>query len=262
MPKAEKMIWLLFTAITFSACTEKIDLTLQDAEPVIMIEGNISDRTDAPAFVLVSQTTSYNVASYFHGLSGAIVTINDGTQTDTLTEVSISGVSAGVYSNTSLIAQAGKVYTLTVQLNGKSYQATSQTVILVELDSLSVDSLVTIAGKPSALCNFNDPVGVTNYYKTELLINGELQPRVNISRDGLMDGRPNQNLDISSCETGDTIDVYLESIDENIFNYFFSLNNNASSNSPAPSNPVSNISGGCLGYFCAYTSSHQRMIYP
>src|SRR6218665_1592578 len=114
MSEIQKIIWLLATGIIFSACTEKMDIPLKDATPVVMIEGNISDRNDIPALVLISSTTSYNDTSFFKGLSGAIVTINDGLQTDTLSEMTVSGLPAGVYANLSLKAQAGKSYTLSV----------------------------------------------------------------------------------------------------------------------------------------------------
>lgn len=263
MSKIQKITGLVATAIVFSACTEKMAIPLKDATPVVMIEGNISDRTDIPALVLISKTTTYNDTSFFKGLSGAVVTINDGVQTDTLSEMTVPGFPAGVYANLSLKAQAGKTYTLSVLLDGKLYQAVSQTPEPVAIDSLFVSEGIFDREDSRITCVFRDPAGVKNYYKADLWVNRKFQPQVNISNDELTDGtikRINMNTrDI--CEPGDTVDVYLTNIDKNVYTFFYTLDN-ANAGSAAPANPVSNISGDCLGYFSAYSSSHRKMIYP
>jgi hypothetical protein len=52
-------------------------------------------------------------------------------------------------------------------------------------------------------------------------------------------------------------------IDKNVYNYFFSLlqvtGNNGGFQSASPDNPITNISGGALGYFSAHTVSRVRM---
>ena len=270
MSKTKKLIWIIALTATFSACTEKIDMSLKDAAPVLMIEANLSDTTDLPVYlsnsgslsfhslVLISQTTSYTDTTFFHGMSGATVTINDGLQTDTLTETPFL---AGAYINYSLSAQTGKTYTLSVQLNGKTYQANSTANAAIPIDSLVLTES-PFGGDPRIVCYFRDPVGVTNYYKADLFKNRSYQSQLNLSNDELTDGTIKHiNLDASNFVSGDTIDIFLKSLDKGAYDYFYTLKN-ATYGSAAPSNPTSNITGGSLGYFNAYTSSHQQLILP
>jgi hypothetical protein len=53
-------------------------------------------------------------------------------------------------------------------------------------------------------------------------------------------------------------------IDRNIYNYFFSLLQVSAGNggfqTASPDNPVTNITGGALGYFSAHTINLEKLI--
>jgi hypothetical protein len=52
-------------------------------------------------------------------------------------------------------------------------------------------------------------------------------------------------------------------VDRNIYNYFFTLANVTSNNSgfenATPANPVTNLTGGALGYFSAHSTQQTRI---
>jgi hypothetical protein len=59
---------------------------------------------------------------------------------------------------------------------------------------------------------------------------------------------------------GDVVTVEMQCLDKESYDYFYSLFS-IGNNGPGatPTNPVSNISGGELGYFSAYTSQKQTI---
>jgi hypothetical protein len=61
---------------------------------------------------------------------------------------------------------------------------------------------------------------------------------------------------------GDVITVEMQCLDKGSYEYFyslFSIGNNGPGGGATPTNPVSNISGGALGYFSAFTSQKQTI---
>ena len=69
------------------------------------------------------------------------------------------------------------------------------------------------------------------------------------------------DVDSLNIKKGDTVTVEMRCIDKNIFNYMYALAD-LSSSQTTPSNPVSNISNGALGYFSAHTSRQKKIVMP
>jgi hypothetical protein len=59
---------------------------------------------------------------------------------------------------------------------------------------------------------------------------------------------------------GDTVTVWLETIDKGVFDYFRTAGSESGRNA-SPANPVSNISNGALGYFNASSVRKGSIIY-
>jgi hypothetical protein len=59
---------------------------------------------------------------------------------------------------------------------------------------------------------------------------------------------------------GDTIDVVMFGIEETVYDYFYTLQQNEQGATPA--NPTSNFSGGCLGYFSVRTKDVGQIVIP
>src|SRR6266480_3946019 len=100
--------------------------------------------------------------------------------------------------------------------------------------------------------NYQDPKGVENLYKYSLVINGVVDKRFQIFSDRLSDGRyirDKVDADTMEFRLNERVQLSLVGIDEKVFNYMNEAEGVAydNANLAAPANPVSNVSGGCLG---------------
>lgn len=128
--------WLMIATlvITFS-CKKDIDVKIPDYVQKLVVEGRIE--AGAKPLVYLSYTVPYfgnhtsNLSDF--SVKGALVTVNDGTTTDTLKDPFGQGY---VYAAFNMVGVAGKTYNLNIQLNGKTYTAHTRIEPQVKLDSL------------------------------------------------------------------------------------------------------------------------------
>jgi hypothetical protein len=144
----------------------------------------------------------------------------------------------------------------------------------VNLDTLRLEKQGFINPKPELYAVFLDPAGIANYYAVFTKVNGMPQDAFTSADDHLRDGDSisirvplgvNNSSDNNQLNPSDTIKVMLESIDKNVREYFRllrQLNNQGGFQSAPPANPVTNISGGALGYFSAYSVRTKSVIVP
>lgn len=255
---------LIAVCMVFTACEEEIDLPLKDAEPRIVIEGNIYDTGD-PWLVLVQETTPFKEQTAFKGLPDAVVTITDGNNhTDTLIAATSLGIDIeGVYGLLGVSTVPGQTYTLRVYVKGQLFESTSTAYPATPIDSLYTMS-DGFSDEQRVTFDYTDPTGVSNYYKCDIVVNGFPWSSNERSDDKFTDGIKKTVMfrDFDDLKTGDTVDVYFKSVDYNVYQYFFTLDENTSFVSAAPSNPISNISNGALGYFNASSVSKRRIFFP
>src|SRR5690554_5414492 len=110
----------LIVCIALLSCEEVIDLDLGNAAPRIVIEGTIT--TDqGPYRVKINQSVDYGEINEFPPVSGAALTVTDEEGT---TEV-LEEVEEGVYLIQALEGENGKTYTLEVNYDQETYQASS-----------------------------------------------------------------------------------------------------------------------------------------
>ena len=267
--------FLLFLSISalllLASCQKVINVDLNSAAPAIVIEGGITDQP-GPYTVTLTSTVSFSSSNTFPPVSGAAVTIADNAgHSDILTETS-----PGIYSTSSLQGVPGRVYTLTVIASNKTYQSVSTLSPPVSIDSLSVIKSGSFGGGPggpggksiNVSAKFTDPAGTPNYYRFTETINHILTNSIFITSDNLRDAtvidytlRTNSDFKLHSL---DTVDVELRTIDLGVYEYFRTFNRTGGGafGSSSPANPLSNISGGALGYFSAYSVRPKRIIIP
>jgi Domain of unknown function (DUF4249) len=255
---------LLLGLLTFLACKKVIQVNLVDETPRIVIEGNIADGP-GPYQVLLSQTVNFSANNTFPPVTGATVTITDSNtgKTDRLIEAD-----SGVYLSLALSGLPLHTYQLVVITAGQQYRASSTMPLPVRLDSVTLEGDVTFNNQReiNALVNFQDPPGTPNYYQFTESLNGRVIPDIFVFDDRLSDGRYIQEPlfnDSSYLQIGDTLQVTMNCVDQNTYNYFYGLANVVSSNglqSTTPANPSSNISNGALGYFSAHTTTIDKLL--
>lgn len=248
----------MIVAFIMGACQEKIDIKLKNAGPYVVIEGNLSDNVTEPARVFVSESADYSDTVFFHPLHDAVVTISDGLLIDTLTEFNATGI----YLSPKIHAVVGNSYKLSVFVKGQLYESVSAVNAPVPIDSIYKST--SNSNKNRLSFNFRDPLGVTNYYKVGIQVNGLERGINNVADDRLTDGKL-KTITVNpgfEFKTNDSINLSLLSVDKGVYTYFYTLNQNTGRNSGAPANPVSNITNGALGYFNAYSFTSKFIVYP
>jgi len=257
-------VLIVFVAMGLLSCQKVISVNTGDSTPQLVIEGNITD-VQGPQTVKLSKSVPYGSNNVFPTVSGATITLNDNTNaTYRFTETQ-----PGTYTLNNFKGRALTLYVLTVKSEGKTYYGGSTMPFPVNLDSLTLVSQ-TFGNKNtiSVVINYQDPPTIANQYRFIMYVNGVQVKRVFVENDQLSDGRAvsttlyQQDIEIKK---GDKVDVDMECIDANMYNYWNSLSNqggNTPQNSATPSNPPSNINGEVLGYFSAHTLQRKTIIIP
>lgn len=245
----------LIMIFLFTACEKVIELKLDDAAPVLVIDGGVSDQNEVQQ-VKISKTYSFTEPNKFHGVTGAKVVLG----VDGLGSIVFAEVSPGVYQSVKFKGKSGSKYDLSVTVEGQNYKASSVMPARVPMDSLTFKSYNFFGEtKNYVAVNFRDPAGVANQYRYILKSKGVVEKDV-VSEDRFDDGNKVTNVifyELNDLMKGDSIQVEIQCIDRNVYRYFYSLGQNTGSGGPpvSPANPPSNFSNGALGVFSAHTSS-------
>jgi hypothetical protein len=250
-------IGLICCGVVFNACQKVVQLDLRTAPPVYVIEGNITDQP-GPYQVQITQTTGFYATNTFPGVDGALVTVSDGAgHSEMLTD---NG--GGIYSTASLQGVQGQTYSLHVVIGHDSFAAVSTMPYRVNLDSVYIAPVLnggkTVLAAMPVFVNPNGP-GIAYYFFNQT-IDGYLDKSLYYWSSKFSAGQVNSfNLERSSQDStlhaGDTVTVEMQCIDETMFTYWQSLDQAATgAGTNEAGNPVTNLSGGALGYFSAHTS--------
>ncbi len=250
---------ILFLLIGLSACKKIIQVDLNNAPSQLVIEGLVTNANTTK--VSLTKSVKFSADNAFPAVSGAVVLITDNLgKTYTLTETT-----PGNYTNSSLTGIPGRTYNLSITTAGIHYSASSTMPPEVNFDTLFTEK-ISFVGKQITILHpkYTDPVDFGNYYQFIETINHTINKKIFVWDDRLNVGgistRPLIETD-STINSGDTLQVEMRCIDKNIFRYFTALMD-FQNNSATPANPDSNISGGCLGYFSAYTSQSKKVRVP
>jgi hypothetical protein len=254
---------LIFTLLLFG-CERVIDVDLNEADPHIVIEGNLSINPDT-AIVKISMTSSYFDTLPSAKVSGAGVTVSNSFGEKFI----FNETEKGIYQSKQIRLRPGETYQLLVEANGEKYESTSRLNPSVAIDSIKFyyeDSFSFFESGYYVNLYIFDPPGIKNYYRVKHWKNGVYQNSIDdfyIFDDRYVDGNNLEiNLFNSPFELNDTVTVQLISLDKGAYEYFKTfeelVNNNPGS--AAPANPNSNISNSALGYFSAWSSSSRTFI--
>lgn len=257
----------LLLVVLACGCEKVVELNLNNAEKKYVVEATLSDQAGT-ARVQITQTRDFSQDNSFPGVSGASVQITEvGGSVTNLTEIS-----SGVYENPSLAGVPGKTYRLAVSVNGQSFSAECSMPLKVRFDTLFVtDELLFTDVRKIANIGYQEPAGRGNAYRFVQYVNGRPEDDLMIDNDDYTDGRPIRrklyffaNKDENQINSHDTVTMDMQCIDPVMYKYWFSLDRSSSGQSgqAAPSNPVSNMKGGALGYFSAHTASRRTIIVP
>lgn len=254
-----------FLPISIISCTEEMDdFDLRTADAKFVIEANLTPNN---AEVIISKTTSYLNATEIPYITGATVSISDGTQEFQLAETTV-----GHYTISNNFANDTE-YSLSVKIDGQEFTSKSYLSKSVLWDSsfVSISELDKLLPSEDTtehlyeICGYiTDPASVKNYYKIDMYFEDTLRDW-SVTSDDNYNGKAYQLFSYNDYYSSqDTICVYLKTIDKSIYEYYVTLANcnSSSTMTAAPDNPKTNILGGALGRFSAYSIDSLVIIIP
>ena len=280
-------VFLLCFSI-FQSCEKEIKINIAPGQTSLVIEGQIEN--GLPPFVMITKSMGFfskvdlsTLENNF--IHGALVTISDGTITDTLKEYNLDTTNASFYfysvdtnslGNAILAGEFNKTYKLTVSYEGKTYEASTTIPSVTPVDSFYADTLpIRFPGTPddavALYINVKDPDTSGNFFRyytkrndepyypvdvassEEFGANGAYLPRVNI---GFGYSRSIEDTSAGTYPLyGDSLTLKWSAIDRNVYKFWqtyqFAINV-VGNPFASPTNLPSNFSNGALGIWAGY----------
>ena len=248
------LLYTLLAVTALTGCEKEIELDYRQVSALYVAEGGITE--DGTRVRLTTTQDMTDNESNAHNVTGAVITVSyNGNVMDTL------AYSRNGFYTSSLSGRVGREYTLDIYVDGRHFQSTSVMQQAPVMNSFRfVWKDVVTERMLFADLRLQDHKGQNNYYFMHIYRNN-LGYRWAVMNDTSNPGEELQQL--FSCTTernldkndddglrdGDKIHVEIRSIDKSTYDYFYSMQVMTNSNT----NPVSNFTGGCLGYFSAYS---------
>lgn len=260
--KTIKIILIAAVNLLFlNSCEKVIDIDLEESDSQITIEAQLEEGNHLFS-VFVTKTAPYFDSQKNENIEDAIVTLSD----DANNVYHIPHVKNGEYS-LQINTMANKTYSLQAEIDGEIYEASSYLPPKVMLNEVYFEYQQGFGHMEegyNVYFRYNDPAGEPNFYRVIYYLNDEIQLKsenLQVLNDNLNDGNTARfPLFQKVFQPGEKVTIKLMHLDEASYDYFSSLSDivggqmGPNSGSAAPGNPITNWSGGILGYFCAFSS--------
>ena len=287
------LILALLLLFNLSSCTEDITLNTDNATPVIVIYGTI---TDEPIYqeVHISASTGYFETTKNPKISGAVVTITTGSG-DVYTLKEASSTPGTYRTETPLAGKLGETYHLkvVVDFNNDGVPDTYEATTAMKKDKIEMDSITVTHEQITnrSFYSFNiyaQELPDKNYYMCHYQVNDTLYSQISkyiIFDDKVFDnqyikgtsiGYFPDNIDRSKYDDkddydsmvfiseGDRVKITISNIDKKYYDFLHQCQNERDGENPFFGGPLSNIStnitGGGIGFFTAYSVSEAKSI--
>lgn len=254
----KKVLILVIAIFVLSSCEKVIDVDLNSADPQMVLEANLPANSDS-LWISITQTADYFSNDPNPVVDGANIEFTDGDGNTTLA----NAMGNGRYLVHGINAKVANAYSIKADVQGQITEAESYMPPTVLLDSVTFEYFPPndfSDGTYAINLAFQDPPDTINYYQIVIRVNGQVEGNITVFDDKFYQGA---YLDIPlfgyDIEQGDLVEVELQSIDANVYEYFVTLASIVSQTGPpgiAPGNPTTNLKGDIqLGYFGTYSYS-------
>jgi len=264
MKKNRFYLAAIFLIISTISCTKVINLELGNDTGKLVIEGNITNIRGAVQYIKLSRNVPFTNTNTYPPVTGATVSVSDNTGN----VYSFTEGPAGTYYIAPFRGRPGATYKMTVVTNGTTYTATSVMPGTVTLDSISSkkNDFNSSNNRKEITVHFLDPPGGANQYRFVMYVNKKQVNDTFALNDDFIDGRY-VDFDLVENDTdifpGDTVTIEMQGIDKPMYTYWFTLMQQSANNpggGVAPSNPPTNITPVCLGYFSAHSTDTKTIV--
>ena len=195
----QKIAFLLLLIMGLNSCSKEVKIDIPGFDEQIVIDGSIE--TGTPAIIFLSNSKDIyaptDINSYLSGfISGATVTVSNGTITDTLTEICTDNLPAGfesiaaaffglpieqlvnlhlcAYVSTGIVGEVGKTYSLKVLYNDKIYTSSTKIENPTALDNLFWREQANLPGYGFSWAKITDSPIMGDAYRWEVKNLGDL----------------------------------------------------------------------------------------
>jgi hypothetical protein len=263
----KNLLYIFFIALVFVSCEEPISLDLRQTEPRVVIDGQV---TDQPGRQRVKVTRS--VGFYQNGLTpritNAVVTVEDdlGNIVNFVHNPNQHADSAGIYlPEVPFTGTIGRTYTLKVQVDGTTYEATDRLNSVIPIDSLDYtvnefqeEDPEEVGKIYEVLMYATEPQDENNFYLFKFYRNDSLtffnNTDIYYSDDELLAEKINGVPSPVYYGMDDMAKVEVYSISRVGYVYFNDLwsilnNDGGGMFGPIPASPRTNLSNDALGFF-------------
>lgn len=242
---------MLAVLAILDSCKKDIEIDYHQIEPLYVVEAFV---TDGHMEARITQTNDMDDNQTTSGIGQAIITVtgSDGSS------ATLEYEGNGYYKNYLAKGTPGVEYTIDILLDGQHFTSTSTMQKRPTLNSFhfiwkKMLSEKYLMGK----LLFQDIPNQDNWYFIHLYRNDEGY-RWAVKRDDIDPNKELQQLftfdkegstDDDMLREGDRIHIELRAIDQRAYDYLYSMQQMDNTGT----NPIDNFTGGCLGYFSAYS---------
>lgn len=264
----KRYINILLLASLFLGCTEEIEIDLDTTYERIVFDGRITNE-NKQHFVKITRSADYFYNQPAPKITGADVTISDGTNIFTLTESE-----PGLYLTDSIQGVPGKTYTMEALFDGEIYTASSCMMHCDPIDSITFEAINSewYKGWLYILIYAQEPADEENFYLWHVYRNDTLMTdtlsEAYFSDDTFINGSYiyGEAVQWVKAEHPDTITLEMHSLNEPYYNFVLEvLLETVWDGGPfdgPPANISTNISNDALGFFTAYAVQRKTAVVP
>ncbi len=269
-------LYIIFLSLIAGACTERIDLTLDETYTRLVVDGGISNDT-ASCQISLSKTANYFYNEPTPRVVNAMVNLTDGNIHYPLHETEPG--KSGLYETDSTFSgRIGETYTLSIELdqpidNRTMYTSTCRMMKVARLDSLQVTfqpdwgpegfwEIKVFAQEPGDEVNYY----MFHYFRNDTLMTDSIW-KVAISDDKYFNGNyingitavyVNNENPWETLHPGDKVTLQMSGITREYYDFIYQVQLSGF-NIPfftgPPANVQGNISNGGIGFFTAFSNS-------
>ena len=289
------LVLALVLTVFLLSCEQQININLKSDTSQLVVQGAIE--TNLPPYVILTNSLGFfstislsNLQNSF--VHNASIQVNDGTNTVTLKEYKVDTAGGGsfyIYTlDTSNSAQlmfgvVNKFYSLTINVNGKTYTATTKIPNPKGCDTEWFAAPIfqnkkTPDSAYQLYINYTDPDTPGNNVVYYTQINGGQTYIAGVYNDAVVNGKTVKKIalvagydDSVSANPdsaryfypGDTVVLKWCEIDNRVYNfwndYFYALQTTGNPFA-SPTNVIGNVSNGAVGVWAGYGSIYYKLV--
>lgn len=259
-------VFLTACLVFLAGCERGVDLDLSQTEPLVVIEGLVTDHSSLN-YVKVTKTTGFYETGRTPRITDAIVTIEDdlGNVTMFVHNPRSHPDSVGYYkTEDSFVGVIGRTYKLSVEADGQHFEGQDKMFPVTTIDSLEYQVNEDERKDPETPGKFyevliyaKEPAETKDYYLFNFYRNGSIvldNPSDIYFSDDVALGEQIDGITAPGFYgPGDVVRVEALSLTRNGYIFYSDLfnllNNDSGMFSPPPANCRNNLTNGALGFF-------------